>query len=171
MKIREIYKFIRTLNESSSSKKWINEIKNESHKDDVDYEDALKLFEKLDEKEQFFVSPRGSYIDSPKIVFRLGEWDEEKLMGFIDVYCFDEKEKEGFIILAVDPEYRGRGVAKKLISKAIKESRKMGFNSLVYEVDKINKSSINLIKKFSEKFEKEPSEKDDKTYIFKYSLN
>ena len=50
-------------------------------------------------------------------------------------------------------------------------SRKMGFNSLVYEVDKINKSSINLIKKFSEKFEKEPSEKDDKTFIFKYSLN
>lgn len=63
MKIKEIYQIIRTLNESSSSKKWINEIKNETHKDEVVYEDALKLFEKLDEKEQFFVSPRGSYID------------------------------------------------------------------------------------------------------------
>lgn len=125
----------------------------------VSYEDAEKLYNKLSKKEQKFVAPRGEYIESPKLTFRLGEYDKDDLMAFIDIYEF--KKGEGFIIIAVNPDYRGKGLAKKLLSKAIKEAKEKGLKKLIYKVDNVNKSSISFIENFGEGFKEVEENKDD----------
>ena len=109
----------------------------------VDYQKALGLYNKLSKKEKLFVAPRGQYIDSPKLSFRLGLLDNDNLAGFIDVYEFHKGE--GFIIIAVDPDYRGIGVAKKLLKASIAEAVKNNFDKLIYKVDKVNEVSNNFI--------------------------
>ena len=147
----------------------------EKSSDFIQYKDAKALYDKLSNGEKKFVAPRGKYIDSPKLVFRLGEKDGDILIGFVDVYYFpDVKDdiREGFIIMAVDPAYRGRGVAKKLISKAAKKAKEVGFDSLKYEVDFANKHSINFIQKFADKFKNETPKsnnaKDERNLTFRY---
>lgn len=162
-------------------------------KDFVEYDEAKKLYDKLSRKEQKFVSPNGKYKDSPKLVFRLGERDKGNLIGFIDVYYFPKEKKslsdvdeliddisssnsfdgrDGFITMAVDPKYRGKGIAKKLLAAAAKKAKEVGLDALTYEVEYKNKPSINFIQKFSSKFKNEtPAPKTDKdsgTLIFRY---
>lgn len=164
-------------------------------KDFVEYDEAKKLYDKLSRKEQKFVSPNGKYKDSPKLVFRLGEYDGNNLVGFIDVYYFPKEKKslsdvdkliddisssksfdgrDGFITIAVDPKYRERGIAKKLLVAAVKKAKKVGLDALTYEVEYKNKPSINFIQKFSSKFKNETpapkSDEDSGTLIFRYSL-
>lgn len=162
-------------------------------KDFVEYDEAKKLYDKLSRKEQKFVSPNGKYKDSPKLVFRLGEHDKNNLIGFIDVYYFPKEKKslsdvdeliddisssksfdgrDGFITMAVDPKYRGKGIAKKLLAAAAKKAKEVGLDALTYEVEYKNKPSINFIQKFSSKFKNETpapkSDKDSGTLIFRY---
>ena len=162
-------------------------------KDFVEYDEAKELYDKLSHKEQKFVSPNGNYKDSPKLVFRLGEHSKGNLIGFIDVYHFPKEKKslsdvdelindvsssksfdgkDGFITMAVDPKYRGKGIAKKLLAAASKKAKKVGLDALTYEVEYKNKPSINFIQKFSSKFKnKTPvpkSAKDFETLIFRY---
>lgn len=150
-------------------------VKCEKSSDFIQYKDAKALYDKLSNGEKKFVAPRGKYIDSPKLVFRLGEKDNDTLIGFVDVYYFPDAKndiREGFIIMAVDPAYRGRGVAKKLISKAVKKAKEVGFDALVYEVDFANKHSINFIQKFADKFKNETPKsynaKDERNLTFRY---
>ena len=162
-------------------------------KDFIEYEEAKALYDRLNRKEQKFVSPNGKFKDSPKLVFRLGEYDKNLLIGFIDVYYFPKDKKslsdideliddissddeykgrDGFITMAVDPKYRGKGIAKKLLAAAAKKAKKVGFDALTYEVEYKNKPSINFIQKFSSKFKNETpapkSDKDSGTLIFRY---
>lgn len=134
---------------------WADEVfeKYKKDKDYVSYEEAKALYDKLSNKEKKFVAPRGKYIDSPKLVFRLGEYKNKNLAGFIDVYYFNndkskvekDSSKDGFIIVAVDPEYRHQGIAQKLINKAANKAKEAGFDALTYEVEYKNKPSINFI--------------------------
>ena len=122
-------------------------------KDFVDYDEAKNLYDALSRKEQKFVSPNGKYKDSPKLVFRLGEYDGDNLIGFIDVYYFPKEKKslsdvdelindvsssesfngrDGFITMAVDPKYRGKGIAKKLLTSAAKKAKKQKIMSIMY---------------------------------------
>lgn len=162
-------------------------------KDFVEYNEAKGLYDKLNRKEQKFVSPNGKYKDSPKLVFRLGEYDNGNLIGFIDVYYFPTEKKsvsdvdeliddvsssksvdgrDGFITMAVDPSYRGKGIAKKLLAAAVKKAKKVGLDALTYEVEYKNKPSINFIQKFSNKFKNEPptskGNEDSGNLIFRY---
>lgn len=74
--------------------------------------------------------------------------------------------------MAVDPKYRGRGIAKKLLAAAAKKAKKIGLDALTYEVEYKNKPSINFIQKFSNKFKNETptpkSAEDFGTLIFRY---
>lgn len=124
----------------------------------VSYKDAESLYKKLSKKEKKFVAPRGDYIDSPKLSFRLGEYEDDELTAFIDIYEF--KKGEGFIIIAVDPYHRGKGLAKKLLNKAIKEAKEKGLKKLIYKVDKDNESSISFVENFGKGF-KEVEDNDD----------
>ena len=162
-------------------------------KDFVEYDEAKNLYDNLSRKEQKFVSPNGKYKDSPKLVFRLGEHDKGNLIGFIDVYYFPEEKKsssdvdkliddisssksfdgrDGFITMAVDPKYREKGIAKKLLTAAAKKAKKVGLDALTYEVEYKNKPSINFIQKFSNKFKNETpaprGSSDSGTLIFRY---
>lgn len=162
-------------------------------KDFVEYDEAKELYDKLSRKEQNFVSPNGNYKNSPKLVFRLGERDKGDLIGFIDVYYFPKEKKsssdvdkliddisssksfdgrDGFITMAVDPKYRGKGIAKKLLAAAAKKAKNVGLDALTYEVEYKNKPSIYFIQKFSSKFKNETpapkSNNDSGTLIFRY---
>jgi ribosomal protein S18 acetylase RimI-like enzyme len=162
----------------------------ENDSDFIEYKEAKALYDRLSNAEKKFVSPRGKYIDSPKLVFRLGEKDGNTLIGFIDVYYFPQNKKvsdvdkllddiedtddciDGFITMAVDPAYRGKGIAKTLLNKAAEKAKKVGFDALTYEVEYKNKASINFIQKFSNKFKNETprpkSDKDSGTLVFRY---
>ena len=74
--------------------------------------------------------------------------------------------------MAVDPKYRGKGIAKKLLTAAAKKAKKVGLDALTYEVEYKNKPSINFIQKFSRKFKNETpapmGSSDSGTLIFRY---
>ena len=74
--------------------------------------------------------------------------------------------------MAVDPKYRGKGIAKKLLTAAVKKAKKVGLDALAYEVEYKNKPSINFIQKFSSKFKNETpapmGSNDSGTLIFRY---
>lgn len=129
--------------------------KNQS--DYIPYQEAKNLYDGLMKKEQKWVSPSGRYVNSSKLVFRLGKYVDTKLAGFIDVYYFPEHKKkgqildknsnikDGFITIAVDKKHRGEGIARELIERAINKAKKLGFDSLTYETAYKNKASINFI--------------------------
>ena len=52
-----------------------------------EYERAKAIYDSLTDQEKQFVSPRGKFVDSDKILFReIIQNDEKQDVGFIDVY-------------------------------------------------------------------------------------
>lgn len=171
----EDYLFSLNVEEDEEVDTWGDDIKKEcqNDKDFISYKDAKGLYDKLSNGDKQYVSPNGKYVDSPSLIFRLGEEKDGELIGFIDVYYFankkESKDKDGFITMAVDPAHRGKGIAKKLLNRAVEKAKKVGFKALTYEVDNENKRSINFIQKVSNKFKNE-TPKDSKTVVFRYHL-
>jgi len=59
------------------------------------------------------------------------------------------REDEEYIsIVAVHPSYRGKGLAKALLTKGIKELQSMGTETISIGVDVINTPAVDLYKKF-----------------------
>jgi len=77
--------------------------------------------------------------------FFLGAYDENKLVGTV-LASYDYRR--GWINrLAVDPKYRRRGVAQKLIAAAEKALRKKGAKIISVHVEDYNVASLSLFKK------------------------
>ncbi len=57
--------------------------------------------------------------------------------------------KEQFYLsnIAVYPKYRGRGIGKILMQKALEQAKKQGYNTMVLDVEKYNNPAISLYKK------------------------
>jgi len=71
---------------------------------------------------------------------------KEKIIGY--VICRLESVGKGHIIsLAVDPEYRGRGIGTKLMTRAIEILKAKRCTYIYLEVRKSNYVAINLYKK------------------------
>ena len=55
-----------------------------------DYERAKAIYDSLSDQEKYWVTPRGKFVDSDKILFReIIQNDEGQDVGFIDVYDFN----------------------------------------------------------------------------------
>lgn len=151
--------------------------KSKKDKNFVSYSEAKMLYDELSNKEKKFVSPNGSYKNSPMLLYRLGDYKNDKLAGFIDVYYFPNRQKsgnkDGFITMAVSSQHRGKGVAKKLLKMAVKKAKEVGLDTLTWEVEHENKPSINFIKKFNTFKNETPSdnEQDSHNLIFRCHIS
>lgn len=77
--------------------------------------------------------------------FFLGAFENEKLIGALIVSCDTRK---GWINrLAVDPDFRRRGVAKALITEAEKTLRRRGIRIFCVLIEDSNNASKELFKK------------------------
>lgn len=160
-------------------------------KDFIGYDEAKALYDKLSNGDKRFFKI-GKYNDSPKLVFRLGKRDNGKLVGFIETYYkpaikrksdseVDElikdienrtntfNGKEGFISIAIDPEYRGRGLAKTLFNNAVEKAKQVGFDAVSHRTAFKNRKIINFIQSLSDKFKPEADD-DEKNVTFRYKF-
>lgn len=111
----------------------------ESINTDNNYEDALKIFNTLSDDEKWLVCPkRGIYVDAKKfLIYR----HVIKNKGFIDLYPYNNNNKIGFVILAVSPKYRGKGITQELIKQCIKDCPKLGIKKIWWRCDSSNAAS------------------------------
>ena len=113
-----------------------------------DYERAKAIYDSLSDQEKHWVTPRGKFVDSDKILFReVMQNDEGKDVGFIDVYDFNNDKQTGFIVIAVHPNFRSQGYSRKLRTSAIENCKKLGVRKLLYGCHIENTVSLEAIKK------------------------
>ena len=113
------------------------------------YNDNLSIYNDMSPEDKQFVSPRGKYTNVPdeRILYAETEYIGGKPAGYIEIYKYNGKsERVGFIILAVHPNYRGKGLAKKMIMDAIKNCKAKGVHKLVYRLDSKNIGSDRLVR-------------------------
>lgn len=112
------------------------------------YNDSKEIYDSLYSDEKLYVSPRGNFINSPYLAFRYVKKINNVNAGFIEAYDFKSKEGTVYVVLAVKEKYRHRGIAKELLSKAVKECKKLGFKTLIYELNAENVASKKFISSF-----------------------
>lgn len=130
---------------------------------EASFKDTEKVFNSLSNEDKKFVSPRGYIVDSPNLLIREVEYSGKNPVGYIEVYRYNGKSTTtGFIGIAVRSDYRGKGVAKRLLTKAIAEAKKIGLSKLIYKLDAKNDSSKRLIESLGYKLSS--STKNSYTY-------
>ena len=113
-----------------------------------DYWRAKEIYDSLTDQEKHWVSPRGEFIDSDKILFReIMQSEKGQDAGFIDVYEFNNDKKIGFIVMAVHPDFRSQGYARRLRTSAIENCKRFKMKKLIYRCDDENIGSLRSIKK------------------------
>ena len=113
-----------------------------------DYWRAKEIYDSLTDQEKHWVSPRGEFIDSDKILFReIMQSEKRQDAGFIDVYEFNNDKKIGFIVMAVHPDFRSQGYARRLRTSAIENCKRFKMRKLIYRCDIENIGSLRSIKK------------------------
>lgn len=110
--------------------------------------DMKEIFYSLTIKERSYITWQEELIDNPQdYLFQKIFYINKIPIGFICAFSYDLKSKTtATISIAIKPEYRKRGLAKKLLNYAIKELLLMGFSRLIYMVDKDNLISQQLAK-------------------------
>lgn len=113
-----------------------------------DYEEMTKLWSRAN----LPFKPKGR--DSKKAIekqmranpeFFLGAFENNRLVGTVIISCDTRK---GWINrLAVDPNYRRRGIAKALIAKSEKKLRKRGIKIFCALIEDSNTASCELFRK------------------------
>ena len=113
------------------------------------FPDVKSIADKLD-KDDLYRICGGDFKDSPYIVYRDIHYENNQPVGFIDVYSFDEQNM--YIVLAILKEYRGKGIAQKLVSKMERNINVKSIKYIVWKTDKDNISSQKLAVKMGYKF-------------------
>lgn len=107
---------------------------NNNNNNSNSYKEALKIFNSLSEKEKWQVCPkRGIYIDSKFLLYR----HVIPSKAFIDLYPNNNNKKEGFIIIAVNPNHRHQHLTSKLIDKCIDDITKTKSNSSINNIKRL----------------------------------
>lgn len=103
-----------------------------------------------------FIPPLSSTVNideySRKIfasAFTVEAWEQEKLIGFIAVYLNDPQKNMGFITnVSLLTEFKGKGIASKLLESCVDSARKSGFKFIKLEVAVMNDNAIKLYEKY-----------------------
>lgn len=119
------------------------------------------IYDSLPKKQKRFVSPSGRFIDSPKTVVRVIYSNDE---GFAEIY--ELKPREGFITMAIRPECQGKGLGKRLLTRALQLAKKKKLKTVIYEADRANHLSI----KFAKKYLGKPDEVNDESIIWEIKI-
>jgi len=102
---------------------------------DLTSEEKLQHFEKLYDRSQSINSDASMVLMHGKDVASI-------------VLVVSRDNEEHITVVAVHPDFRGRGLAKALLSASIKELRKQGTQNLSIGVDTVNSPAIKLYNKY-----------------------
>jgi ribosomal-protein-alanine N-acetyltransferase len=89
--------------------------------------------------------------DKTNFPFAIWAISDNKIVGQIFLKTYSERTRGEHKVnfgLYVIPEYRGRGLASKLLSQAIKQAKELGFKMILIQVFDQNKPAIRLYEKF-----------------------
>ena len=113
----------------------------EDAKEELAYVDSI--ISSLSETEKNFLGPRWFYYNSQYRFIYTD--DDNKPIGFIEVRII---KKRCNLNVAVNPSYRGKGMAHKLISKALEDVQYILIGSKIFVavINPANKQSISLVK-------------------------
>lgn len=82
--------------------------------------------------------------------------EEGKLHGFISYYNNDPEQKNAFLtLIAVHPDFQGKGIGKKLISFSLTDLKQKKFKNYSLEVLKHNTAAISLYENFGFKIKED----------------
>lgn len=88
---------------------------------------------------------------------------DNQLAGFVSFYCNNETTREAFITLVlVNNNFRGKKIARKLLSDTIDNIKKNNFSKCSLEVNVKNRNAIHLYEKIGFY---EVSKKDDSIFM------
>ena len=106
------------------------------------FDKVLKIYNSLPKAQQLLVAPRGHFVDSPNLLYRL---IAAKDKGFVELYKLPNKKRKAFLTVAVSPDAQGKGIGKNLVQKAIKDAKlSRDIESIIYKVDNDNIASLKL---------------------------
>jgi hypothetical protein len=84
------------------------------------YSDAKSVYDSLSDKDKKLVSPSGRFVDSPALVYRYVHKVDNAVAGFIDCYKYNGSSSiSAFIVYAISLRFRGKGISKILLDKAV----------------------------------------------------
>ncbi|KAJ3272403.1 hypothetical protein HDV01_005586 [Terramyces sp. JEL0728] len=118
------------------------------YKDESELKEMMELIEK-DLSEPYTIYTYRYFLNNnPELSFTIRK---DKLIGVIVCRLEPHRDtpKRGYIaMLAVDKEYRGQGLATKLVEQCIKEMIAMDADEIVLEAEISNKGALKLYEKF-----------------------
>lgn len=127
------------------------------------YSDAKRIYDSLSDEDKKFVSPNGRFVDSPALAYRYIHKVGKDVAGFIDCYKYNGKSTtSAFIVYAVSSKFRGKGISKILLDKAVVGCRAKGYKKLIYKCDSKNTASAKAAESYGFKLVK--SSKNQKSY-------
>lgn len=122
---------------------------------DNTYSQSLKTFNKLSDEQKNFVC-NGPFKNSPYVKVRISN-----KYGFCELYNFDDSSTL-IAVLAVAPEYQGKGYGAKLFKQAEAKAKAKGYKRILYDIKVQNVNSLKLAKKLGLKL----IGKEDNEYNF-----
>ena len=112
------------------------------------FRQVKKIVDHIPKEEHHWFYHGDSFKDSPYMKYRdVMYTPDKKHAGFIDVYAFDSDPDTGIVVIALEPEARGTGIATKLVQKAIQKLPSLGIKKLIWRADTDNTASIKLAQK------------------------
>lgn len=151
VEVGEKNRFSKYYKESALLEEFDDESKNESagvsYNPDGLYSDIMQIVDKLSGEERNRIALNGNYEDSPNVINRKIKRDENgNPIGFIDAYKFDSRPCEAQLVVALDPDHRGKGYMRNMVGDYINHpiDGYKDINRFVWFVDPANTSSVNL---------------------------
>lgn len=80
---------------------------------------------------------------------RVEAWNEDTLVGLVAFYYNIEKPYAFITNVSILNEFKGMGIAKKLMQEVINQSQHLKIKEIELEVNKFNSNAINLYKFFN----------------------
>ena len=112
------------------------------------YKDSLNVYNSLSEQEKKLVSPSGNFDkkENPNTICRLSyKNDNKESVGILEAYKYNgTSSTKAYVVVMVNPKYRGKGISKILLKKCYIKLQKLGYKTMIYRVDNSNTSSIKV---------------------------
>ena len=111
------------------------------------YDDVMHIVDKLSGEERSHIAFDGKYEDSDRVINRAIKRDESgNPIGFIDAYKFDNRPHEAQLVVALDPEHRGKGHMRNMLGEYITHPiyGHKGISKFIWFADPMNDRSVKL---------------------------
>lgn len=116
------------------------------------YKDVKQVADSLSKKDLNYICG-GTFKNSPYVVYRDVYYDKKKPIGFIDVYSIDQDDMH--IVLSVNSDYRGKGIASKLVKEMEQKIDVGSIEYITWKTDIDNTASQSLAKDLGYRMYKE----------------